>query len=332
MANKRFDFAYPDLGTATTYAGELALPYLGAATASNSIEDGLLTRIDGVRNKAVVSSLVSSDPVVASLCATTDGNNLDLNEKVLTATDVMVNEALCRKTLYPTWVAHQMKNRNGEPSDFIDFAMSYVAQRAAEQVENFIYKGSSVMGVGLIGEDGTALTSAHIKASRICLKATSGAPANYVKTNGGSANTSSNIDDALLAVYNKAVEISPGILTKPDVEFIMGPADYAKYLVFLGTQGSGFNAQVTSQDFGQVSFLGIPVKRAMGMPENAIILTYASNLFVGTNLGSDMAEAQVVPRYKYDGSDFIQLIMRFGIGVQVGIQNDAILGADVTVS
>jgi len=329
MANKKFELAYPDLGTATTYAGELALPYLGAATSANSIDDGLVTRLDGIRNKAVVSTLSSTDPVVAALCATTPGDSLELGESVLTMTDCMVSESLCRKTLWPTWVAHQMNNsRNSEPSDFIDFAMSYVAAKAADQVERFIWQGSAIMGVGLVGEDGTTLDNTHFKASKIGASWAT----QWTQLQSGTALSSTNIGNALLDVYNKAASACPGILNAADLQFVLSPADYAKYLVFLGTQGAGYNMQVTSQDFNSVTYLGIPVRRAMGMLDGVIVLSPASNLFVGSNLGTDMSEAQVIPRYKYDGSDFIQLIMRFGIGVQVGIGTNLAVGTTIAIS
>ena len=196
--NKKYNFGTPTVSPTTSYAGELALPYLTSATASNSIEKGYVTVLSGIRNKAVLSNFVSADPIVSASCGSSDTGNTTLGETVLTTTDLMVNEALCRKTLYPTWVASQMNgNRNGEPSDFIDFAMSVVAKKSAEQLENAMYSGDSTLGKGFISGNGT-LNSTNMKLGQILAGGTS----NYVKINSGSTTTNANIDSALATVYD----------------------------------------------------------------------------------------------------------------------------------
>lgn len=327
--NKKYNFGTPTVSPTTSYAGELALPYLTSATASNSIEKGYVTVLSGIRNKAVLSNFVSADPIVSASCGSSDTGNTTLGETVLTTTDLMVNEALCRKTLYPTWVASQMNgNRNGEPSDFIDFAMSVVAKKSAEQLENAMYSGDSTLGKGFISGNGT-LNSTNMKLGQILAGGTS----NYVKINSGSTTTNANIDSALATVYNKAVDICAGILAKEDVQFLLSPKMYGFFLQFLADKGNSiFMDRGVSADFSAVSYLGIPVKMAYGMPDDNVILGCVSNMFAGTNLGTDATEVQVIPRYQYDGSDFIQLIMRFGWGVQVGVNTDIILGSTSTVS
>lgn len=325
--NKKYELGVPTV-SANTYAGELALPYLTSATASNSIENGYLTLLSGIRNKAVLSNFTSDDPIVSATCGSSDTGNTTLDETVLTTADVMVNEALCRKQLYPTWVASQMNgNRNGEPTDFIDFAMSVVAKKASEQIEQSIYKGSSLFQ-GFISINGT-MSSANIKLGHIL----SGQTTNFVRLNGGNVTTSDNIDDALASVYNKAVTVCAGILGKEDVQFLLSPKMYGLFLQYLADKGGSlFLDRGLSADFSAVSYLGVPVKMAYGMQDDAIILGCVSNMFAGTNLGTDMSEVQVVPRYQYDGSDFIQLIMRFGFGTQVGVNTDIILGSTVNVT
>jgi hypothetical protein len=324
MANKKYDFTNFPTVSNNTYAGELALPYITSAVASNSIENGYFTSLAGVRNKAVVSSLVSADPIVGSACGITNGDNLTLDEAVLSTTDVMVNEALCRGKLYPTWVASQMNgSRNGEPTDFIDFCASVVAGQSAQQVEQMLYKGSDDPSVtGLISDDGS-IDATGIQAGQMYLAS------NYIDL--GATLTTANILAKLQAVYDKAVDQCAGILTHDDVQFLVSPKTYALYLNKLADNGGGYEQRGFNQKFGAVSYLGVAVNMAQGMPDDAIILARVSNLFVGTNLGTDMTEMQVIPRYQYDGSDFIQLVMRFGIGVQVGLKSDCILAVNETI-
>ena len=328
MANKKYSFDTHPTVSNNTYAGELALPYLAPSVAANSIENGYLTALSGVRNKAVVSTLTSSNPIVASSCDVTQGDHLSLNESVLTTTDVMVNESICRGTLYPTWVASQMNgNRNGEPVDFIDFAAATVSGKASEQVESFIYYGSAALGIGLVNTDGTALTSAQVKAARIL----NGQTSNWVKLGTFAQAT---IDDELKLVYDKAVATAPAILSKDDVQFLLSPESYGMYMQHLSSTlgGGGYLNKGTNQVYTQLTYLGIPVNMAYGMPDAAIVLGRKSNMFVGTNLGTDATEVSIIPRYQYDGSDMIQMVMRFGIGVQVGINTEVILGTTIAVS
>ena len=51
MANEKYNFAFPTVSPNTTYAGELALPYLAPVTSANSIVNGYMTSLAGVRSK-----------------------------------------------------------------------------------------------------------------------------------------------------------------------------------------------------------------------------------------------------------------------------------------
>lgn len=326
MANKKYSFDSHPTVSNNTYAGELALPYLAPVTSANSIEKGYLTALAGIRNKAVVSTLTSSNPIIASTCDVSSGDHLTLDESVLTTTDVMVNESICRGTLYPTWVASQMNgNRNGEPTDFIDFAAATVAGKAAEQVENMLYSGSTTLGVGLVSDDGT-IDNTGVQAGRLYLAA------NYIDL--GGVLTKANIEAKLEATYNLAVANCPGVLTRDDVQILLSPKSYGLYMQHLsGVLGvGGYLNQGTNQAYAEITYLGVPVNMAYGMTNDAIILARKSNLFVGTNLGTDATEVSIIPRYQYDGSDMIQMVMRFGIGVQVGIKSDCILAVNQTIS
>ena len=81
--------------SANTYSGELALPYVGAATlGAESIAKGRMRLIEGVTRKAVVNNITVADPIVAAACATTDGANVTIAEQVATLSDLMVSEQI----------------------------------------------------------------------------------------------------------------------------------------------------------------------------------------------------------------------------------------------
>jgi hypothetical protein len=97
----------------------------------------------------------------------------------------------------------------------------------------------------------------------------------------------------------------------------------------LGQSGSnqGVNMQGVNQAFASLQYLGIPIHVCPGMFDDAIILTYEDNLVVGSNLNTDYTNATYIDAWKYDGSDNVKIVMKFGLGMQVGIPGDCVVGA-----
>ena len=74
-----------------------------------------------------------------------------------------------------------------------------------------------------------------------------------------------------------------------------------------------------------LSFEGIKVQLAPGMPSDHIVAGEASNLYFGTGLLSDHNEVKVIDMGDLDGSQNVRVIMRFTSGVQYGIGSDLAL-------
>ena len=144
MSNlKKYDF---DITVAAnTYAGELALPYVTAALlGAETIAKGRCRLIEGVQHKAVISALRTSNTIQAANCDFDAGDDLTLDEQVVTLSDLAVMEDICRKTIFPTWVAAQgTMNRGGDiPVEFTDFLLAAVAERTGTHLESLIRTGS----------------------------------------------------------------------------------------------------------------------------------------------------------------------------------------------
>ena len=169
----------PDVSPATTYAGQLALPFVAPALKlAETLQKNFVRQIDGIQNKAVISNLTSDSLVQAANCDWNDGVSLTLVEQVLELTDLAVMEALCRKTLLPTWAGMTGARQTmgaGSP-EFQAFAMATVSGYAAQEVENGIWKGGLATGhVGFLSNDGT-FDNAGYRASAIAAGGTSAAP------------------------------------------------------------------------------------------------------------------------------------------------------------
>ena len=321
--NKQYNFDVT-VNPATTYAGEQALPYVTAAVKSNdTVAKGYVRTMDGLTSKAVISSLVTTDPIVGAACGFSDAGTTTLGERVLTVTDLKVNREVCRKTLFPTWVGKNMTQNGDLPNSFSDFLLEVVAGQAAAQIENGIWVGdaSGIFGAGFVSDDGVF--------DQLGLNASATADFTQVTMNGvGTATDATNIDDALAAVYNTVTSSHPGLEFKEGFGFYMNNKMFSFYSQFLaGTaSGQGINMLGLTLNPEGLSYLGHPIYRCPGMPDDCIVATYKDNLVFGTNLGTDLTEAQIIPTYQYDGSDNVRVVMNFGIGVQTGIGTDGVVG------
>jgi hypothetical protein len=325
--NKKYDFDIT-VNPATTYAGSQALPYVTAVVKSNdTIAKGYVRQMDGLSgSKAVISSLITTDPIVGAsgACSFSDAGTTTLGERVLTLTDLKVNREVCRATVWPTWVGENMKRESSEglPNSFSDFLLEVVANQASAQIENgmWVADSSSIFGAGFVSNDG--------QFDQLGLDASACADFTQVTMNSGGATTNANIDDALADVYASVTGSHPGLEFREGFGFYMNNkmfSFYAQYLAGVGT-GQGINSLGLTLNPDTLSYLGHPIYRCPGMPDDAIVATYTDNLVVGSSLGTDLVEAKIIPTYQYDGSDNVRVVMNFGLGVQTGIGTDGVVG------
>ena len=314
---------------ANSYAGVLALPYLAPAVKlADTVANGYVTELDGITLKAVVNTLTPGTMIEAAGCDwTNDPTSLTLGESVLTVVDMMVNQRVCRKTIYPTWIGAGFSGRNGAiPSDFATFLVSTVANKTAEELENRIWKGgASPTFKGFLSNDGVFDRTGLAASQMAILGGVNGVAITAV--------TAANALAEFGKVYANGNTNCPGIMGKADTQFLVNQKTFGLYMQALGESGlgQGVNLQGTNQGFNSLMYLGIPVNVCPGMPDNAIILCQKSNLFFGTNLGTDMTEAKLIPFYEYDGSDNVGISMRMAVGVQIGVASDIVLGTTAAI-
>jgi hypothetical protein len=136
--------------TASSYAGEFAGKYLGAALLSASTLDaGAVTILPNIKYKAAMKVGAFSNLVRSADCdfdSTTSG--LTLTEKVLTPTELQVNLQICKKELHSDWEAAQMGFSAFDelPPLFSDYVISRVAAEVANATETSIWQGAAGEG------------------------------------------------------------------------------------------------------------------------------------------------------------------------------------------
>jgi hypothetical protein len=303
----------------TTYAGEFAGQYIAAALLSGkTIEDGAIEVKPNVKFKEVIKKVATDSNVIKNAtCDFTDTATVTLTERILQPEEFQVNLELCRKDFRSDWEAIEMGMSvyDNLPPSFSDFLIGHVAGLVAEKTEQNIWGGVNATA----GEfDGfTVLMAAD-------------ATVNDAVNTGITAFTAANIIGTLGNVVDA---IPSAVLGKEDLTIFLPTVAYQAYIRALGGFGSnGLGAAGVANQGTQwynnnasLSFEGIKVQLAPGMPVDHIVAGQKSNLYFGTGLLADHNEVKLLDMGDLDGSQNVRVIMRFTAGVQYGIGSDLVL-------
>ena len=140
----------PNPTITSSYAGEFAGKYLGAALLSASTLDaGAVTILPNIKFKAAMKVGSFANLVRSADCdfdSTT--STMTLTEKVLQPTELQVNLQICKKELHSDWEAAQMGYSAFDelPPLFSDFVIARVAAEVAQATEQSIWSGSAGEG------------------------------------------------------------------------------------------------------------------------------------------------------------------------------------------
>jgi len=94
---------------------------------------------------------------------------------------------------------------------------------------------------------------------------------------------------------------------------------------FLSTQSTDTTIADIEQREGLMYFRGIRIFATDAIPPNYALITYSSNLFVGTDLMSDFDEIKFLDRSEHDlRSDKIQVSAKYRIGTAVNFINEVV--------
>jgi hypothetical protein len=298
----------------STYAGELALPYINAAILSgDTLAKNYVTLKEGVKYKAVLKKLANSASLVqAAACDFTQQGSLTLTESILTVSDLMTNLELCKAEFARDWEAAQTGRgfiNDVVPANFSDFLIGYAAAKVGETIELTIWQGDT-------GGTYTSFDGFEKK-----INATAGTYYNATWSAGAmSAST-------VIANLNQLINNLPAALIgSPDTKLYMNRATAQFYRQAVSALGYANLFQAT--DSFNLQFNGYDIYVCPGMSAGTVIAAQPSNLFVGVDANSDFAEVKVVDMTLTDASDNVRMAMRYRCGVQVGVYQDVCFGSN----
>jgi len=305
------------LDITSNYAGEAAGKYISAALLSaQTLDKGLITVMPNVKYKSNLQVASYDDIVRDSTCDYTNYGTLTLTEKVIEPLEYQVNTTLCKKELVDSWEAQQMgfSAFKEAPSSFSDFVIAHTAAKVASKVESNIWSGQ-------VANNGEFQGFYYL--------ATAGGSGCVAVT--GTGVTAGNV----ITEMGKVVDAIPqAVYGQEDVFIYVAPnvaRAYIRALGGFGTSGLGANgvnsAGTTWFNNGGLSFDGIPVVVAQGLPASSMMAAQKSNMFFGTGLLSDLNTCQIVDTSATLGDRNLRVIMRFTAAVAMGINSDVVIYA-----
>jgi hypothetical protein len=319
MSTKQVNLTGSVASITTTYAGEFAGKYISAALLSGkTLADGAITIKPNVKYKEVIKKVASTDIIANASCDfTSTADALTLTERILQPEEFQVNLELCKSDFQSDWEAVQMGYSafDNLPPAFSDFLLGHVAAKVAEKTEQNIWGGVNANAGEFDGITVLAAADADVN------DADAGVETSF---------TSSNI----VTLLGNVVDALPSsVYGKEDLTIYVPTVAHQAYVRALGGFASGGQGAAGTDAKGQqwynmgnaLSFEGIKLQLAPGMPTDHIVAGQASNIFFGTGLLSDHNQVKLIDMADIDGSKNVRVVMRFTAGVQYGIGSDLAL-------
>ena len=302
----------------TNYAGEFAGQYISAALLSGkTLNENAISIKPNVKYKEVIKKVDTSGLIANASCDFADTGNVTLTERILQPEEFQVNVELCKKDFRSDWEAIQMGIGAFDqlPPKFADFLIAHVAGKVAEKTEQNIWGGVNATA----GEfDGfTTLMAADASVN----DAANGAETSFTASN-------------IITLLGNVLDAVPStVYGREDLTIYAPTVAFKAYIRALGGFGaSGLGAAGVDNKGGlwynsgnALSFDGVKIQHAPGMPADHIVAGEASNLYFGTGLLSDHNEVKVIDMADLDGSQNVRVVMRFTSGVQYGVGSDLVL-------
>ena len=273
----------------SSYSGAFSGKYISASLLSSpTLERGLIEIKPNVKFKDVIKKVATDANVIKdATCDFTDTATVTLTERILQPEQFQVNLELCKKDFISDWEAISMgySSLNDKlPPKFSDFMIGHVAGLVAEKNEQNIWGGVN----GNAGEfDG------------ITVLAAADADVNDAANGGETAFSSTNI----ISLLENVVDSLPsGVYGKEDLKIYVPTIAWQSYIRQLGgyaangVGGSGVDNRggLWYNQGNALSFDGIEVVLAPGMPSDHIIAGQKSNIYFGTGLLSDHNEVKLL--------------------------------------
>jgi len=290
------------------YAGKAAAGFMSASLLSGeTLAKGYLTVLPNVAFKVNLNNFnLAAAAVADATCDFTSAGDVTYVEKALAPKRLQVNRALCKNDWLSTWAGANMRaGLDGSlQTDFATYLISYAGSLVGQQVEKSIWQGA-------------AATGGEFDGFQALLTADGGADVSAVA--GGI-----NAGNVIAEIGKVRDAIADAVYGQDDLCIFMGTAAFKHYISAQAALGylNQYHAGVTESNFE-----GIPIKWCPGMAANVMVAGRKSNMFFATDLEGDLTEVKLLDQTMVDGSDNVNLVMKFNAGVGYSTRADIVLYA-----
>ena len=292
----------------TTYAGQFAGEYIGAALLSgNTLANQLITIKPNIKLKEVIKVVDYASAIAAGTCDFTSAGTVTLTERILTPDELQVNLELCKTPFQSDWEAESMgySAHDAMPPKFSDFFIARLSADVAQGTEQRIWGADGFNGLftaaAFAAEGGFTIAPAAVDAANVVTE------------------------------LGKVVDaINSSLYGKDDLFIYVSQNVWRAYKRALGgfqangVGANGFDTRGNNQDIDIQYFDGVKVVVANGFVDNRMVAAEKTNLFFGTGLLNDQNEVKVLDMSDLDGSKNVRFVMRYTAGVQYGIASDIV--------
>ena len=297
----------------TSYAGEHAGSYISAALLSGStLDNGLITVKPNIKYKEVLKKVSTDGLVKNSGCDFDPTSTITLTEKTVEPKSLQVNLQLCKADFRSDWHAELMgySAHDHLAPKFADFLLGHVAAKVALKTEQDIWNGAAATNGSFAGFKELMLADADV-----------------TDVGAGAAVTSANVIDKMGLVLDA---IDSKIYTSEDLFIYVSQNVARAYVRALGgfsTIGAAGTDDKGTQWYngGALSFDGVKLVVANGLPNNTMVGAEKSNLFFATGLLNDQNSVQVIDMQDIDGSQNVRIVMRYTAAVQYLFGSEIVL-------
>lgn len=295
-----------NLAGLTAYTDEHKIDLIGKSILKGRTID-IINLQTGIKNSATINLLSSSPTFAAGACGWSEAGTTSLTQRVLAVTDIKLNESVCLTDLEDYYTSAMMKA--GSYNEEMPFEEIYSLDKV-NQVSSFIdgvaWQGDTAGAVPYNLADGF-LKTMLADASVVDVVLQSYAAADIVDA-----------VDALVAA------IDSDVIDAEDLTLFMSYANYRTYAKAL-RDANLFHYTGAEGDTFEMFVPGTNVKAmaVKGITSTEMILSPASNLYMGTDLVSDMEDFSIF--YSND-NDEVRTRIKFKIGFNYAFSEFVVRG------
>lgn len=289
-----------------TYNGKYASELISPVFFDDSILSEFTIR-DGVKGKITVGKLGISGHVQPGACGWDPAGNIQLDPRELSVCSFKINEVICYEDLESSFLSEQLRAGSSNsfgPAEFTAKLLSDVQADIAEKMQDVLWNGDAGLTAG----------PAYLNECDGLLKLFGPTGANVIGLS-GTGITAGNV----IAEMQRVVAAIPARLKsraiKPNIYVAQNVAD--AYL-FSQINTTGGLLPVGEKE---LNFMGYTVKVANLMPSNKMVAAVPTNIWIGTDLMSDLTSIGVEERPKEAAA---HVWAQWKFGVQFGIGSEIV--------